>query len=64
MKKDKRTPSQKKASLKRSTKRSMRLKKTQAEKPARKAAFIAEKKHKAKKIQDAMDKLLQTRGLK
>ena len=64
MKKDKRTPTQKKAAIKRGKKRSDRLKKTQAEKPERKAKIIAEKKAQEKKIQDAIDKLLQSRKVK
>lgn len=64
MKKDKRTSAQKKSALKRATKRGLRLKKTQSEKSERRSALIADKKHKAKKLQDAIDKLLQDRGLK
>lgn len=63
MKKDKRTPVQKIAALKRATKRSLRLKKTQAEKPAKKAALVSEKKYKAFKFQETMNKLLQSRKL-
>lgn len=64
MKKDKRTAAQRGAALKRATKRGIRLKKTQSQKFERKAALKAEEKHKALKFQEAMDKLLQARGLK
>lgn len=64
MKKDKRTAAQKKAAIKRGTKRSDRLKKTQTEMPERKMKLKMLQKHKAQKIQEAIDKLLQTRGLK
>lgn len=61
MKKDKRTPAQKSAALKRSTKRSTRLKKTQADKPFRQAALKAEKKAQEQKFMEAFQKILKSK---
>lgn len=61
MKKDKRTFAQKKASIKRGEKRTARLRKTQAEKPLRKAAILEAKKKQEMKFKEAMSKLMQAR---
>lgn len=61
MKKNKKTKTERKSAIKRGEKRAARLKKTQAEMPAKKARLIAERKYKEKKIQEAIMKLVETR---
>jgi hypothetical protein len=62
MKKNKLSPTKRKAAIKRGEKRSARLKKTQAEKHVRKSTLLAEKKNKDRKFRETMQKLLESRG--
>jgi len=52
------------ADYKRATKRGVRLKKTQSEKGIKKAKLQADKKEKAKKYQEMINKVLQSRVTK
>jgi hypothetical protein len=64
MTKNKLNTKDRKRAIKRALKRSKRLRKTRQEKPLRKAHELFERKGKEKKFKEAMDKLLQSRGLK
>jgi len=59
--KNKLTPAERRAVIKRGTKRSMRLKKTQKQKNRNKAALIEEKKRLLKKENEEIEKILKSR---
>ena len=61
MKKPEKSLKKKKASIKRGLKRNLRLKKTQTEKGVKKAAFLADKKEKAQRYIDSINKIIQSR---
>ena len=63
MKKNKKTEKQKKASVKRGSKRAVRLKKTQGEKHIKKLAALEEKKKIQKKEEEELMKILQSRPM-
>ena len=61
MKKNKLSPTKRKAAVKRGEKRAARLRKTKKEKHVRQAKTLAEKNAKDRKFRESMDKLLQSR---
>ena len=63
MKKNKLSTAKRKASAKTGQKRAVRLKKTREEKYIKKTKSFAEKKAKEKKFQEAMQKMLESRGI-
>lgn len=63
MKKNKLSTAKRKASAKTGQKRAVRLKKTKEEKHVKKTKAIVEKKVKEKKFQEAMQKMLESRGI-
>ena len=61
IKKNKLSSAKRKSAVKRGTKRALRLKKTQKEKPIKQAKALLAKKEEEKKLKETIDKLLQSR---